>query len=294
MTSVAVVAHAKKQLGGGLPALREALAQRGVTEPIWYEVRKSKQAPKRVRQALERGSDLVFAWGGDGTVQRCIDTMAGGDAALAVLPAGTANLLANNLGIPTDLDRAVEVGLYGARRRIDAGTVNGEHWAVMAGAGFDARLIRDAGRSLKDRVGRLGYVLTGAKNLRHQRVETRIEVDGTTWFRGGASCVLFANVGKILGGVEAFPSAQPDDGRIELGVVTADGLLEWTRTLARTAVGNAARSPFVETTSGREFDVKFDRKTPYELDGGDRKETKRLRVAVEPGAVTVCVPDEAA
>ena len=65
------------------------------TTPIWHEVQKSKQAPKRVEKALAAGADLVFAWGGDGTVQRCIDAMAGSDATLAILPAGTANLLAD-------------------------------------------------------------------------------------------------------------------------------------------------------------------------------------------------------
>ena len=73
MTSVAVVAHARKQLGDGLPELRRLLERRGFDAPIWHEVQKSKQAPKRVEKALAAGADLVFAWGGDGTVQRCID-----------------------------------------------------------------------------------------------------------------------------------------------------------------------------------------------------------------------------
>ena len=59
----------------------------------------------------------MFVWGGDGMVQRCIDALAGSDATLAIVPAGTANLLATNLGIPKDIDEAVEIGLHGARRR---------------------------------------------------------------------------------------------------------------------------------------------------------------------------------
>ena len=79
----------------------------------------------------------------------------------------------------------------------------------MAGAGFDARMIRDADRGMKDRVGRLAYVVTGAKNLRGSRVRTKIRVDGAKWFDDDASCVLVGNVGKILGGIEAFAARPP-------------------------------------------------------------------------------------
>ena len=64
--------------------------------------------------------------------------------------------------------------------------------------------------------------------------------------------MLVGNVGTILGGIEAFEHASPDDGLLELGVVTADGMLQWTRALGRTALGNAEKSPFVHTTSGEE------------------------------------------
>jgi diacylglycerol kinase family enzyme len=103
MPTIAVVAHAGKKLGGGLPELREVLAREGVTEPLWYEVPKSRKAAKCARRALAQGAEVLFVWGGDGTVQRCIDAVAGTDAVLAILPAGTANLLATNLHVPADL-----------------------------------------------------------------------------------------------------------------------------------------------------------------------------------------------
>jgi diacylglycerol kinase (ATP) len=289
--SVAVVAHTGKSLGDGLPALRETLERVGFPDLMWFEVTKSKQAPQKVRRACKDGADLIFVWGGDGMVQRCVDTLAGTDATLAILPAGTANLLATNLGIPKDLDAAVDVGLHGARRRLDTGTVNDEHFAVMAGAGFDALMIRDAPRKMKDRVGKLAYLWTGARNLGASRVKMRIKVDGAKWFDGKASCVLVGNVGKILGGVTAFEDAEPDDGILELGVVTASGVWQWTRALARTAAGNAERSPFVSTTRGAKFDIRMRDPWPYELDGGARKPAKRLRVNAEPASITVAVPE---
>ena len=153
MSSVAVIAHAGKSMGGGLEELREVLERAGVTDPMWSEVPKSKYAPERVEKALAEGAETIFAWGGDGMVQRCVDVMAGTEATLAILPAGTANLFASNLGIPDDIAEAVQVGLSGQERKLDLGKMNGEHFAVMGGAGLDARMIRDADGDPKDRSG---------------------------------------------------------------------------------------------------------------------------------------------
>ncbi len=161
----------------------------------------------------------------------------------------------------------------------------------MAGAGFDAAMIHDAGEGgLKDRLGRVAYVWTGSQNLRAKPFRAQIDVDGVGWFKGKASCILLGNVGHLFGGFEAFEDARPDDGKLELGVVTADGVLEWGRMLARTAVGPANRSPFAQTTKAGSVRVRLDRKVMYELDGGDRTKVKTFKVKVEPKAITVCVP----
>jgi diacylglycerol kinase (ATP) len=292
MTSprIAVIAHSGKTLGGGLSELRRVLEQRGVTPIIWCEVPKSKYAPKQVERAIKAKADLIFIWGGDGMVQRSIDVAAGSRATLAILPAGTANLLASNLGIPKDLEQAVEIGLAGAHRRIDVGRINGERFAVMAGAGFDARMLGDADGALKDRFGRLAYIWTGAKHLRDKPFKAKISVDGARWYDGEASCILFGNVGKLFGGVEAFEDARPDDGVLELGVVSADGTRQWVQTIARAVVGNASKASQAHTTKVQSVRIRLNKKVPYELDGGDRKKVKKLRVDVEPHAVEVCVP----
>ena len=292
MTSVAVLAHAGKSLGGGLPELRAALAGAGVDAPVWYEVSKSKQAPKKVERAVADGADLLFVWGGDGMLQRCIDAVATTSTTIAIVPAGTANLLARNLGIPNDIEGAVHIGLHGGRRMLDVGVMNGERFAVMAGTGLDALMIRDMGDGLKGRAGKLGYVWAGARHLGEQRFALKIRVDGRRWFSGKASSVLLGNVGTVLGGLTLFRRARPDDGKLEIGVVTAKGLLDWGRALGRSVISDPERSPFVHVTSGRAFEIRLDRKRPYELDGGDRKPTKRFRVSVEPAAVAVCVASE--
>jgi len=287
---LAVIAHQKKTLGGGLKELRRLLAEAGHRQPLWYEVPKSKKAPGAVQRALAAGAELLLVWGGDGMVQRCIDALAGSGVALAILPAGTANLLATNLGIPPDLTRALRIGLRGLRRKLDVGVINGERFAVMAGSGFDSRMIRKADGASKKRLGRLAYVRAGVTALGSRPVRTKIGVDGAVWFEGMASSFLVGNVGKVAGGVQVFPNASPWDGILEVGVVTAKSVWQWLRVLSRAARGQVERSPFVKVTRGREIVVELGRKRSYELDGGIRRATRQLRIDVEPGALTICAP----
>lgn len=291
---IAVVAHAGKVLGGGLPELRKALADQGVKEPIWSEVDKSRRAPKRVRKAIAAGAELVIVWGGDGMVQRCIDVVAGTDVELAIIPAGTANLLAANLHIPADIVEAVRIALHGVRRRIDTGSINGECFAVMGGAGFDGVIMADVSSSAKEHLGRVAYVRGSMKAMKATRTDTEIRINGEHWFKGQTSCVLVGNVSTITGGLPVFEHAKPDDGLLDVGVVSAEGKMQWARVLGRVIThADSDRSPFVRTTQAERIDVRFDKKVPYELDGGARGKTDRLKIRVRPQAVIVCVPEGA-
>ena len=251
MTSVGVIAHSAKTLGGGLAELRKTLSTYGIDDPLWREVPKSRFIPKQVEKLLEDGVELLFVWGGDGTVQRVIDAAVGTSVTLAVLPAGTANLFATNLGIPKDVEEAVKVGLHGSRRQLDVGRINGEHFGVMAGTGLDALMIRDADAGLKDKVGRVAYVWTGAKNVQKTSVKMRD--------RGGREGVVQGE-GELpadrqprrchrryLGVLGRRARRRDPERRRRHGVRSMD----WVRTLGRSAVGDVEGSPFVETTSGR-------------------------------------------
>ncbi|MFI6816708.1 diacylglycerol/lipid kinase family protein [Nonomuraea sp. NPDC050328] len=292
MKKVAVIAHQKKTLGGGLDELRVRITEREVGELLWYEVPKSRKAPKQAKKALKAGAELIFVWGGDGMVQRCVDALAGSKAVIAIVPAGTANLLARNLCVPEDMEEAVRIGFEGERRRLDLGRLNGEHFAVMAGVGFDAEMIADADRGLKERMGRLAYMWTGLRHAGGSTTPTKIKVDGTKWFEGDASCVLLGNVGTITGGIEAFDDARPDDGWLEIGVTTARSKLEWGRLLAQMATGRSDESPFVRITRARKATIKLAEPRTYELDGGARGTADRLEAEILPAGITVCVPAE--
>lgn len=288
--TIAVVAHQNKTLGGGLDELRRRLTAHDIKDLLWYEVPKSRKAPKQVRKALRGKPDLLVVWGGDGMVQRTLDVVAGSSVPVAIMPAGTGNLFAGNLGIPTDLEKAVEIAFEGEHRRIDLGKLNGEHFAVMAGVGFDGAMIKDADGALKDRLGKLAYVWTGIRHVGGDAPRTKIKVDGTTWFDDDASCVLIGNVGTITGGIKAFDDASPEDGWLDVGVATAQGALQWARALGTMAVGRSDSSPFVRTTRARKIEVKLESKLEYELDGGARTRTRHFTASVVPSAVTLCVP----
>jgi diacylglycerol kinase (ATP) len=233
-------------------------------------------------------------WGGDGTVRRCIDTIVGDDldhVSLAILPAGTANLLAKNLNIPTDLEAAVDIALHGEPGAIDVGVMNGEHFAVMGGTGFDALMIKDADdNQLKERFGRVGYVRATIRSTKMDPVKVTIELDGRKWFSGKATCVLVGNVGTILGGVTAFADASPTDGRLDVGVVQAKSRTDWVRVAARSVTGRVDQSPFVDTATAKKIKIELKQKMPWQVDGGDQTPAKKYKIRCMRAAVRICQP----
>ena len=121
---------------------------------------------EQVRDAVASGCDLVVAAGGDGTVSAVADALAGGQVPLGIVPLGTANVLAGELGIPFDLDLACAL-LAGdhAFAKIDAMELRGKHYVTQVGVGLDAEMIRDTPDEHKRRFGRVAYLWTAAARL---------------------------------------------------------------------------------------------------------------------------------
>ena len=153
----------------GLDELRagitEQLAEAGWPEPEWLETTAEDPGTGQAEQAVRDGAAVVFVAGGDGTVRACIDGLAGTDTALAILPGGTGNLLATNLGVPTDTIEGVQLALDRGRRVVDLGEVEGKTFAVMAGMGLDAAMVDDAPTKLKAVLGPVAYVFSALKHL---------------------------------------------------------------------------------------------------------------------------------
>ncbi len=180
-------------------------------------------------RAVRDGAQVVVAVGGDGTIRACLEALVGTAVALAVVPAGTGNLLARNLDLPDDATRALGLVIDGARRTMDIGRANGEAFAVMAGSGFDALMIRDADTSLKDRLGAVAYVLSAVRHLRSDLVETRVRVDGELVLAARTAMVLIGNCGRLQAGIEVFPDARTDDGRLDVAALSPRSVLDWGR-----------------------------------------------------------------
>ncbi len=240
--------------------------------------------------AVRNGADVVVACGGDGTVRAVLESVVGSRAALAVLPFGTGNLLASNLGLPDGFE-ALEHIRRGVRRRIDTVEVNGESFAVMAGSGFDAEMMIDAPSALKQRMGTPAYVVSALRHLRDDRVSTTVEVDGAPWFHGPTAMVLVGNHGTISGGVEVFPDADPWDGRLDVMVVSAAGVRDWVRLAWRLLRGRGLSGAPAVRTSGASVVVTTSTPRRWELDGDERPPTDRLEFVIDPDSLEVVVGD---
>ncbi|MCX5232711.1 diacylglycerol kinase family protein [Streptomyces sp. NBC_00233] len=263
--------------------------------------------------------DLVVACGGDGTVRACADVVAGTGIALAVVPCGTGNLLARNLGLPLDPATALEEALGGDCFGIDVGRVWGDRlrparFTVMAGAGFDAAMVRDASPRLKARLGWAAYLLAAARHLRDPRTRVSLRVDGGRRRRHRARMVVVGNVGTLQGGVELLPGARADSGRLDVVLFDPEGAAGWLaatghliaralrprstepRQMARTAADPAeagrrsVAGGALTYYRGRRIDIRFAGAQPREIDGETLTDGRRLTLETEPGALRIRLP----
>jgi YegS/Rv2252/BmrU family lipid kinase len=245
------------------------------------------------RAAAERGCDVVVAAGGDGTVSAVAGGLVGTEARLGILPLGTGNVLARELGIPVDLEAAVGL-LAGANAStpIDAMRVGDRHFFTQLGVGIDALMIRDTSKEQKKRFGRLAYIWTGlTRILGFQPRRFTIEADGRRK-RLRASQVLAANSGTL--GQPPFrwgPDIRPDDGRIDLCIIRAGTLLDYLALSWSVLRGRHRADPhFRFLVAERRARIESARPLPVQADGEIIGETP-VEVEVIAGAVKVVVPE---
>ena len=282
---VTVIANPASGSSGDDEELRAAFAQAGVNAK-WMPTTEDDPGIGQAAQAVADGTETVVACGGDGTVRAVLQSVAGTAAMLGVVPLGTGNLLAGNLELPTGLD-AVHTAVHGVPIGMDVGVVNDERFVVMAGVGFDALMIRDASPGLKKRLGTAAYVLSGARNLRSRLFNAVVTCDGTEIFRGRTAMVLVGNCGTVSGGLKAFPDAQHNDGKLDIAVLAARGVGQWSSVVWRLLRGRAQRDDLVHRSQASDVAVALSRPVAYELDGEVRDPAVELRFRIEPNALTV-------
>ncbi len=272
-----------------------AAAAAGWDEPLWFETTVDDAGHAMAHAALTADADVVVAAGGDGTVRVVASELARTGVPLGIVPTGTGNLLARNLGLPLTLDAALDVILHGEDRAIDLVRMEGDglepaHFAVMGGLGLDAAIMQGAPDQLKKRMGWPAYVVSGVRHMRDPAVRVSISVDDRPTIRHRARTVVVGNVGTLTGGIPLLPDATPDDGLLDVVVVAPRRFFNWVQLLVRVLARRRAVDEKLNRLTGRRVVITADTDVPRQMDGDNCGTGTRVEAEVEPGVLLVRVP----
>jgi diacylglycerol kinase family enzyme len=303
-----------------LDALRAAVAsveeEAGWAPSLWLETTVDDPGQGRAREAIAAGVTAVIAAGGDGTVRAVAEGMLDSGIPLVLVPSGTGNLLARNLGLPigrmaesvslaaTGVDHAIDVGLAEITRA--DGSTETHAFVVMVGIGLDAKMINATNPELKKRVGWLAYVEATARIVRDvDAVRVRYTLDGSPERATSVHTLLIGNCGTLPGGVLLLPEAAIDDGMLDVVAMRPRNLWGWMRVgyavawengvLQRSKLGRRilAADKTVRALryfQGRRMTLAFDRAEEFEIDGEAMGEVTAIAARVAPASLVVRVP----
>jgi diacylglycerol kinase (ATP) len=239
---------------------------------------------------LREGTAGMVAVGGDGTVSSVAAALHGTDIPLGIIPGGSTNIIARELGIPSALEPAVQL-LFDdfAVRQIDVGVCNDNHFLHMAGAGFDSRLFDMADPALKKRIGWVAYLPAAIKALRDPARKYRLVIDGER-IEVESPLVLVANGSSVITPrIRIGADIRPDDGQLDVMVVTATRPHELASVLGRFASLTLDSSPYVIYRKAKKVVVESDKPIPVQLDG-DVMERTPATFSVLPHDIGIIVP----
>jgi diacylglycerol kinase family enzyme len=286
----------------------------GLGEIILLDTQVNKDGGACAREALNDGADVVVAVGGDGTVRTVASAMSGSGHAMGIIPTGTGNLLARNLGIPLDdVEAALTVATSHGSRRIDVGRmslldaedVHAHAFLIVAGMGFDALMIDDTDPNLKKNLSWLAYFIGGVKNLfapKYHGTVTIAEPNGETHTTRDLTfrTLMAGNCGQIPV-FSLMPEASFDDGLLDFEIIdTSGGLLGWASLFGdvvhQTITGKAEQSPLstnssIEQVQGVSADIVLEKPALVQVDGDMLGESSHIGFSVEHRSLTVRVPE---
>jgi YegS/Rv2252/BmrU family lipid kinase len=290
---IANPASGGSQTGAALRELAETarwLTERGMPTELRL-TRRAGHATELAREAASAGLDVVVAAGGDGTVNDVIQALAGYRTALGVLPMGTVNVWAREMGIGLSATEARETLLHGVRRRVDLGRAGQRYFLMMAGIGFDAEVARrvEHGRLKRFGLKLLEYLATVAL-LSVTRPSDSIRITmGSHKRREQALMVIIGNT-RLYGGAMTFTRrAVADDGALDVVVVGSGGILHRIGVLGRALLRLPSAGPRVRYERVQSLRLESQRPAPVQVDG-EVIGYLPMTFSVAPQALSVIVP----
>lgn len=295
MTDALIVTNpaAARAGGRGLAEARRRLEARGFRIVV-ESTGATGDGERLAREAVAGGAHVVIAHGGDGTVMDVVAGMVGTGRPLGLLPGGTGNVLAGNLGISRSHVAAAETIAAGATRTIDLGRLTtaagSRYFAVNCAAGFAADLMAETAQHHKRRFGVAAYVARAiVMATRLARAATRVEVDGVV-HEGHAVTVLVANCRHIV--PRLLPLAgdiAPDDGVLDVAVLDAASTASALRLVWRMVQRRPDADAGITIYHGRRVRVTSEPVLPVEADG-EALGTTPMSVELLPRSLTVLAP----
>lgn len=271
------------------------LEERGFRRTMWLETTPEEPGRELARIAVDEGVDLVLGAGGDGTIRLITSELAGTGIPFGLIPAGTGNLLARNLGVPLDETDALRVALDGAttptdlvRITVDDGLP--EHFAVMAGIGIDAAILGNTDAQLKKAVGSAAYFVAAAQHVNHPAMEARIRVDDGPVLERRALVMVVGNVGFLQGGIPLIPDARADDGLLDLLVASPQTWRDKVALTAKVLTRQDRAEKLLDRFTARKVEIEIAEPEAYQLDGDSVGACLRVRFEVIPGALALRLP----
>lgn len=246
------------------------------------------------RKAVDEGADLVLALGGDGTIRQVSTGLANTRVPLGILGMGTGNLLARNLKLPhTDLAASLDAALTRPVRAIDLGYVRFDEseeicFTVMIGMGMDAQTMAGTRDHLKDKIGWLAYIVSGALALVQPGFQARASVDGRRPVATRARTVLVCNCSVLPGGVDIVPDGRIDDGTLDVLTLSPDGIVGWVAVINHFVTRHRHGHRLVRhATSRTALITSGSGPILAEVDGDPIGTVTTMRTHVAPGALLV-------
>lgn len=269
-------------------------AENGWT-PMFLETTPDDPGKGMARAAIDAEVGLVLVAGGDGTVRVVCGELADSGIPVGLMPSGTGNLLARNLGIPLDESAALDVAFKGTADSIDLVELlvddaeTPEYIAVMAGMGLDARIMSSTDEGLKKILGPAAYVVAAGDAASLPSFDVTVGLDDAEPYERHAGLVLIGNVGALQGNVQLLPDAQFDDGLLDLFVASPANVADWVRITGSILLpGKEAKE--IDRGQGTEVLVEASEPVEYQLDGDAAGECRKIRAKVAPQVLKVMVP----